>query len=95
MLNLPKLGKSTLVANVGRKIKKVVATVIATAALAVTPAFAASVPLDQVASPTIQQTPLLLVQSDFVAGSMGHYSHMSHSSHSSHMSHSSHYSSRW
>ena len=86
MLKLPEVRKSAVVANVGRKMRNVVAAVLAAAAIALTPTAGNAV--TQVSS----QSPLLMLQSDFGLGSSYHYSH---SSHSSHASHSSHTSSRW
>lgn len=94
---LPKVKKSVDV-GITKNIKKVVAAVLMSAALAI-PSVEAKV-IDgvssdyvNVASQTTKSSVLLLQQ--FNADSLGsayHYSHSSHSSHYSHSSHRSHYS---
>ena len=95
MLKLPEVRKSAVVANVGRKMRNVVAAVLAAAAIALTPTAASDQTSSDAGNAVTQvssQSPLLMLQSDFGLGSSYHYSH---SSHSSHASHSSHTSSRW
>lgn len=86
MLMLPQV-KKTRAQTVTKRLKDIVAGVLAAAtmALAATTAQAATAPTNDA---VVQ--PLLMTQS--VGMEQSHYSHYSHSSHQSHYSH---YSSRW
>lgn len=68
MLKLPEVRKSAVVANVGRKMRNVVAAVLAAAAIALTPTAASAQTSSDAGNAVTQvssQSPLLMLQSDF------------------------------
>ena len=106
MLFLPKVKKCDPTLRATGKVKTVIASVLATIAVAVSSVgFATTAEASETAginaSTRVVQAdmnaPLLMIQSEAgqESGSASHYSHSSHFSHSSHQSHFSHYSSRY
>ncbi len=96
MLILPKVNKTNQ-SNLVKKIKKIVAGVLAAATLVGT-AVASQVP--EVTESGVEQVsvaPMLLTQTvgSPLTWHSSHSSHASHMSHRSHMSHMSHYSGRY
>lgn len=108
MFFLPKAKKEKPGFTTSKKVKNVVATLLATLAVAISGSAVADEhgALTTMSMNTAsnylqvdQNTPLLMVQHDYrqngPAYHYSHSSHRSHYSHSSHSSHYSHYSGRW